>query len=235
MSRTFSESSRNTKTDRRVEIEGLITDLIMDPNFRHSKENPSKGQYSSLLLNWSSLTFLCNVWTLFSITLWPSIRSYPKGVFFLIECAVEVWLFIDILARIIIKLKLPQVIQQLKLLHAKPEDSNLLLGFILLVSTPQFIIYICIVEDDNMLDEKIGAIFFTLIIKACRVFEIFRFLRNFERLLFSKSINYILTLKFVENLVWLILLIHLTACGWMFVDFYIDIGGSKISVYVLSR
>src|SRR5689334_9911993 len=115
--------------------------LVIKSDIGNAIERKMHTDEKNLILSWSFLTLTSNFWVLFSVTLWPSILSYPTGILFVIDCLAEVWLLIDIICRLGLKRFLPVVYKHIDLLHADHSDSYRLLIFILVASIPQYLMY----------------------------------------------------------------------------------------------
>jgi len=192
--------------------------LLNETEVSKDEESRSFSQISPLMLKWSLLIFLANIWSLFSILLWPTVKAFPEDFYLLAEAVVELLLLIDICLRIIIRIFFPKMNNKLRLLHGRKSDSYILLFMVLIASVPQLLIYTIL--DQNGYD--LNGVTFTLLIKGFRAYELFRFIKGTEKLLFYKSVGAILALKFFENLIWLFLILHFSACSWIFVNFHIE-------------
>lgn len=115
----------------------------------------------------------------------------------------------------------------MQILHDRKDDGIFLSLLILIGSIPSHFIFKMIVDENDSIHDKVGGFHFLVFLKAIRMIEIPRFINSAEKVLFYKSIESILAIKFFENFIWLFLIIHFSGCVWLVVNFFIEEGGSK--------
>lgn len=88
------------------------------------------------MTKWSITTFIANIWNLISITMWPALKENPEGLFLMIENFVEIWLLLDVLVRIVLRIFFKEFNAKCRFMHAKSSDSKIHIGIILFASIP---------------------------------------------------------------------------------------------------
>lgn len=166
---------------------------------------------------WSVLIFILNIWTLFSTILWFSAKDHPRGFLIAFEILVELILFFEAFARVIIRIVKPQEYANLNLYHITKNDGFWIMLPLMLGSMPIYTIYSGV---SGQLDDSEGISVFSrlLALKILRTFEIWRALSKIEEILFYSQFKTLIFVKFVINFIYVLLITHLSTCSWLFLE-----------------
>ena len=104
-------------------------------------------------MRWSFITLVCNIYTLLSITFWPNNEGYPQGVLLIFDIMIELWLLLDIVCRIALRLLSKKMYQKLRLLHSSKTESWPRLVVILIGSFPHLILLMNLFPDHDGYNE----------------------------------------------------------------------------------
>ena len=173
------------------------------------------SQFGNLLsIYWSFTVALGNFWILFSVLFSAATSGKPQGVALAIELAVEAILFLEVLARLILKKYFPRTYNSLRLTHKGPRDSYLLLIFLLIISFPGTVAWY-LIDPDGKSGDLAYIMAYIMLLKLLRAYELMRFHMTLQEMLFFKEVRWIIFMKLVENVVLIFWIAHVLACIWM--------------------
>lgn len=183
-------------------------------------ENREVTQRSSIFprLNfvniWGAVVFIFNCYTVNSAGFWASAQGFPTDAALFFEITIELILFFEIIARIILRKWFSESYAKFKLIHAESTDTIKWLCFIFLVSFP---IYCTIIIAMGYEDAQTGFGIqnYFLLIKICRVIEIVRAFQKLRENLFFRNFKSIVILKTIQNVAIALYATHLAAVAWL--------------------
>ena len=166
---------------------------------------------------WSFCILFFNVWTAFSQLFWPSVKGWPANEILFLELIVEFILFIDIVTRIVLFRFFSEIYKNMELIHADKKDTFTLLCILFIASFPQLTLF-TILGRFYDLDLENGNLMFLIFLKLLRIAEISRCSQKLEKIFTFRSTKWLITIKLILLVFWLIYLLHVAACAWMFIN-----------------
>jgi hypothetical protein len=179
----------------------------------HSNNIFKSGTWGSLI--WSLSIFLFNIYTIFLTIYWISIAEMPSEATVYAELAFEYFLLADLIIRVILHLISKKQYDRLKLIHTSKEDNWKIFLITFVGSFPMLTLYLGI----GNTSETTQAIFSRLLsFKLLRSFEVLRAISKTEDVLFYKKFTTLVHVKFLKNVMTVLLLTHITVCGWLLIQ-----------------
>ena len=219
---------------RRMKTQKSLQSISMHENAGMIPQEQAKfGLFSqfgnSLSIYWSFIIAVANFWTVFSVLFSAGTSAAPSGVPLVVEVVFETILFLEVIARLLLKRFFSKTYDNLKLTHKGLKDSYLLLVFLLIISFPGVTLCYIITNGDNS-GLGISIVSYVMLLKLLRAFEIIRFHATLQEMLFFKEVRWIIFMKLAENLVLIFWIVHVLSCIWMISQ---NGYGRKISIFTM--
>lgn len=180
-------------------------------------QNFNRNKKSSIMsIVWTALIFILNIWILFYTIFWFSFISHPESVVLYIAIIIEWILAVEVLLRIFLRVFFSSTYRNFGVLHIDKKDGFFTFAVLVISSFP--IISLNIIINGTNPEESDDVFSYLLILKLLRCFEIQRVLSKLEEMLFYKKFKTLVMVKCVMNLLYIILLTHISACLWLFVS-----------------
>jgi len=95
---------------------------------------------------WSKVIFVCHTYNFITIFFWLAIHGFPEGIWLLLEIFSEIIIVADVVLRLVIRHRFPQIWRDMWLLHERAsfKNSKLYLIILLMASVPTSLI-LCLI------------------------------------------------------------------------------------------
>jgi len=179
----------------------------------------SKKEESRLSQVWSKVMFVCHTYSFVNLIFWLAIHGFPEGFWLLLEICSEVILIVDVIMRLVIRHKFPELWRDMWLLHEKESYRNAKWYLVLLVlgSMPTTLI-LCLIYGRVGDMAELAAFEFSL-------FRCFKLLRHEEVLLYFDKLDYLNrkttkpgSLSILKTFIVIYtfgVATHVIGCGWL--------------------
>ena len=168
---------------------------------------------------WTTIILVINIWNLFSVSFWVSIRQKPENGFKSIALISEVLFAADCLLRLMLKYCKISTLKDLMAFHWDEQEHWAVLGLIIVGSMPQVAFW------DIFNIDVSNTLIYLLAFKLCRIFEMYRARDFVDKYLLINQYESFVTANILQNLFYLIIFTHLVTCSWLWVN--TEIGGLK--------
>ena len=187
--------------------------------FPEGDQNPTYlKEYHKTAIIWSILILILNIWTLFSSIFWFSVLSHPLSVLLFIEITIECIIFFEILCRLYLRIWFSEPYESLNLLHTNKKDGVWVFVILLISSFPIITLNVAINGAETSENKSEEILSYLYILKILRSFEISRALSKIEEKLFYKKFKTLIFIKFLINLMYVLVIMHISTCSWLFVS-----------------
>ncbi len=168
-------------------------------------------------LVWSSLVFILNVYTLFSVILWFSVDGLPIGNALYFEILVEILLLGEIILRICFKFYNKVLFSNINLYHSDKSDSSWRVWMVLIASITQ-LTFFNFFNNFFTMDKYERLYSYLLAIKLLRSFEIVRYIERIQEKLFYRTTKALIFINLVYNVGLAILITHMASNAFLFIE-----------------
>lgn len=194
-----------------------MKDALIQTLDNNNKDFFLKSIFQDFGFIWSVLILFLNFMIFIFSAFWIGAPQYPEGVSLFFFIIFELFLCIDIFLKILLK----RMKMEMKFFIFMDFDGkkNKIIAFLTILSViPTTIIFTAIEKSFPSIDKSNTYFGNLLFLKLFRIFNIIKFVTKFKEMLIFMNVKAMITLKFIENIIIIMLSIHISASLWMYVS-----------------
>ena len=179
-----------------------------------------KKTLTSYEFYWSFFVFACHLLSVFAVTFWIGMVTYPNNLHLALFITIESILFFDFLFKSLITISPYRKLQFYWIFDFSHWIGWLYFLINLLCSFPQTLLLSLLSKREVIQMERDDTYNLLLLIKLGSLWDMQSFVNEVRQRLVFLNFKIIVLLKFVENLILLIFVTHIGGCVWTLVNKY---------------